>query len=1124
MTQQDVTASRSRAWALLAVMATSGCAAGNDPESAPSEGVAPSRQALDEKPTWAATGSMSVARQDATATRLLDGRVLVVGGRGFGAVDVGDVFFESAELFDPAAGTFSLVAANMAQKRTQHAAIAIAGGKVLVAGGIGGALSRSTAEIFDPQSATWTSVLALAHEHWGATLTLLPSGRVLLAGGNPDVSAGAAEIFDPTSSTRMDAAPMSTSRRYHTATLLLNGRVLVTGGQTPDEDPNKVLITPSAEIFDPVANTWSKAKSLLLARTKHTATRLEDGTVLVVGGSTLSGNTAAVERYDPVMNEWTDMPLMIKSARATHSATLLDNGAVLVAGGLDATSSALRSSELFDPKTKQWVVSGLLDHGRLAHMAETLADGAVLVTGGEFQSSAEIYRPADHGKRCAVGPQCASGHCVDSVCCTEMCSGRCVTCALAGAEGTCSPATPGTDPHRDCGQGRPCDDVCSKDSACVSRVGQACAATACSADRTEVIEAAMCSAIGDVCTKVNVRCAPYRCDDRSFPVTAGCLTQCRSIDDCAAGYACDTEGTCRLRPDVAATEAATCSAGPRPPGSPRAVAAWLAGIALLASARRRQGRGRSRGLRGSVVVVAAAALACALTWSHAPLADEPPSPVTKSLSSLATSSMSTARWHHVTARLPDGRVLVAGGVPFASAMLTAEIYDPNTGMWTSAGPMLYPHDWPVAATLCDGRVFVGGKNDLSAPEAELYDPATNAWIPAGKMKFSHIYGTATLLQDCRLLLTGGFNANTQAEVFYPETKSFKGVGVMNEERFFHTATLLADGRVLAAGGGVGAFGTWHTFSSASLFDPATGLWTKAAKMTHPRRAHTATLLPDGNVLVAGGNKDGKNDGTEAGTQLDTAEIYDPLTNTWKELSSKLVTARTFHTAALMPGGAVLLFGGLDGSGSASRQVEGYFEGTWRALDPMLIDRYQHASAMLDEGRVLLAGGVYQATAEVYRLTPKGQACDANLTCDGGHCVDGVCCNEACDTGCRRCNVPGNVGTCSLPCADDAHAWACADGSATCANGTCEKQACEQFRCDAEKAACGTKCRSVEDCAPGYACTLEGACVTPPDVSSADTGACRAAAPDRRWGAGLGVGAVVAAMALLRRRGRRRLES
>ena len=532
----------------------------------------------------------------------------------------------------------------------------------------------------------------------------------------------------------------------------------------------------------------------------------------------------------------------------------------------------------------------------------------------------------------------------------------------------------------------------------------------------------------------------------------------------------------------------------------------------------------ARKLRGAAIVGAAAALASTMIWGHASSADEPHARprdlVTGPLSSLVTSSMSTVRWLHVAARLADGRVLVAGGKPGEAAFKTGEIYDPATGAWTPTGtPMLFAHEWPVAAALCDGRVFVGGRPDSNNHDAELYDPATNAWITAGKMKLSHLYGTATLLHDCRVLLVGGYSANTQAEVYDPTAKTFKAVGVMNSERFFHTTTVLADGRALTAGGGVDIQGKWSTYATADIFDPATGLWTKAAKMHHARRAHTATLLPDGTVLVAGGTTGGKDDGTEAGTQLATAEIYDPLTNMWKELPSKLVTARTFHTAALVPGGAVLLFGGLDGSGSASRQVEGYFDGIWQALDPLLIDRYQHASAMLDDGSVLVTGGVHQATAELYRLAPKGEPCTSSLICDGGHCVDGVCCNEACDNGCRRCDVPGKEGTCSLPCADETHALTCSDGSATCANDTCVAQACGVLRCDGDPGVCLTKCMSVAECAPGYACNLEGACVAPPDVSSADPGACSAAAPDQRWSAGLSVSAIVAAMALARRRRR-----
>ncbi|MEP7122452.1 MAG: kelch repeat-containing protein [Byssovorax sp.] len=580
--KRDSAALPGRAWILVAGIAAASCAPTGGLDPALDDAPTQSRQALDDKPTWAPTGAMSVARQNATATRLTDGRVLIAGGQRLGSVDVGDVYFESAELFDPVAGKFSIVAAKMATKRSQHAAAVMSNGQVLVVGGTGGAQSTTTAEIFDPKSGAWTSTPPLAHDHWGATLTVLPTGRVLLAGGTPGALGGASELFDPVLGAWTEVASMSTPRRYHTATLLLNGRVLVTGGQAPD-DPSK--ISADAEIWNPTTDVWTYVAPLSIPRTSHTATRFDDGLVVVVGGATPTGITAAVERYNPAQDAWTKLPVM-QSARAIHSATLLDGGAVLVAGGLDSTSSELRSSELFDAATERWVVNGLLGHGRVAHTAEALGGGAVLVAGGEQQSSAEIYRPAESGQPCEVDPQCASDHCVDGVCCATACSGTCVTCALAGAEGTCAPASLGTDPHHDCGQGGPCDSVCDPSGACAARVGEACVATSCTADGTQAIEGAACVVVGGACATITVGCAPYRCGLNSPFALFGCLTQCRSIDDCAEGYACDPEGKCRARPDVAATDPETCAAGPRAPGPPSAVAAWLAALAVLAVARR----------------------------------------------------------------------------------------------------------------------------------------------------------------------------------------------------------------------------------------------------------------------------------------------------------------------------------------------------------------------------------------------------------------------------------------------------------------------------------------------------------------------------------------------------------
>ena len=521
--------------------------------------------------------------------------------------------------------------------------------------------------------------------------------------------------------------------------------------------------------------------------------------------------------------------------------------------------------------------------------------------------------------------------------------------------------------------------------------------------------------------------------------------------------------------------------------------------------------------------VALALAGGALALGHAPSAGEPRPTPAVALSTNATSSMSTVRWKHAAVTMSDGRVLVAGGSPTGDAMTSAEIFDPATGTWKRTEPMLFAHDWPVAAPMCDGRVFVAGQVGASL-DAEIYDPVTDTWTGVGPMKFRHIYGQATLLQDCRILLSGGYDANTRAEVFDPSTGVFKVVGSMSSERFFHTATLLTDGRVLAVAGGVDANGVWYTYKTVDLFDPATGKWSKAKSLLHSRRAHTATLLPDGRVLVAGGTVGGQADATEGGTQLDTAEIYDPVADTWEKLAAKLDTPRGLHTAALAPSGAVLLLGGLDATGSATREVEAFYQGAFRRLDPLLVDRFHHASALLADGRVLVAGGFHQATAEIYALGQPGDPCNAGVECAGGVCADGVCCDQACDTGCRRCNVPGREGTCSQPCAGDDQALACADGTTTCPNSLCVAVPCSPYRCDADQGLCRAACASVEDCAPGQACDLDGQCVQPPDVSASDEVVCSVARPGRgagpggaSWLAGWVIALAGAALARVRRR-------
>jgi hypothetical protein len=513
---------------------------------------------------------------------------------------------------------------------------------------------------------------------------------------------------------------------------------------------------------------------------------------------------------------------------------------------------------------------------------------------------------------------------------------------------------------------------------------------------------------------------------------------------------------------------------------------------------------------GSVVIEEAA---------PAPYVPSQGAPIELPLAWTTTPSMSTARWWHSATALTDGRVLVVGGDTGASAT-TAEIYDPTTDTWKLTSPPTLSHGNHVAALLCDGQVLVAGDWDgnSDAQKAEVYDPVTDTWTPVGGMAFSHTYGTATLLDDCKVLVAGGYKALAGAEVYDPTKRDWTPtLNSMSTSRFFHAATALPGGKALVTGGGVDNLGVWYTYTNVDVYDDATRMWTPVAPMTIERRGHTSTLMPDGEVLVTGGTSGGTDNGTDGGLQIYVNELYDAATDKWT-VAPRLETARSSHTATLLSTGVLLIVGGMDNTGSAVSSVEGLLGGAFQTLAPTSEDRFLHAAALLAGGRdaVLVAGGVHQATAEVWRPDLPGTACTTGASCASAVCADAVCCATACSGGCRACDVPGAVGTCMAACVDDTHVLGCPGGGDTCAASTCAAQSCAPYLCAVAAGGCGSTCTSVADCAPGFACDVSHQCVPPPPTGD-DTGAC-SVAPPPVGEAGPWVGAALAVVALgLRRR-------
>ncbi|WP_437960330.1 hypothetical protein WME76_12260 [Sorangium sp. So ce119] len=319
-----------------------------------------------------------------------------------------------------------------------------------------------------------------------------------------------------------------------------------------------------------------------------------------------------------------------------------------------------------------------------------------------------------------------------------------------------------------------------------------------------------------------------------------------------------------------------------------------------------------------------------------------------------------ARERHIALLMPDGQVMVAGGsgaYPYPTAV---DFYDPATDTWTTGGALPYPMSPVGAALLQDGRV-------LFSPGGLVYDPSTGTTtsvpLTPGEAARGWEFAQTSLtpLPNGLVLRTGGSDDERvlkEAVLYDAGTNTWSSAGTMSVTRHLHTATLLQDGRVLVVGG--------YTLNSderpagrtsVEIYDPATGAWTAAAPTNLPRMQHTATLLPSGRVLVVGGGGQIYG-GTEEEVVVlvdagETAEIYDPASDTWT-LTPPLNFRHTWASAvAPMSHGRVMAIGG--------QGAEIYKESndTWTVIDDP-IRRGFHTATTLQDGSVLITGG-YDAT-------------------------------------------------------------------------------------------------------------------------------------------------------------------
>jgi hypothetical protein len=329
-------------------------------------------------------------------------------------------------------------------------------------------------------------------------------------------------------------------------------------------------------------------------------------------------------------------------------------------------------------------------------------------------------------------------------------------------------------------------------------------------------------------------------------------------------------------------------------------------------------------------------------------------------------TMTDPRWAPAYTLLAGGtRGLIAGGYSYPAdrCVGTADEFDPVTRRFIPCrGRLNVPRNFAQASLLSDGQVLIaGGYNTVlgSLDTAELFDPKTQAFhLLPGRLETPRELFTATTLMDGRILIAGGFNTHrgrtqASAEIYDPQTDIFTPTGSLAQDRFGHDAVRLADGRVLIVGG-------THWFvrrpgvplASAEIYDPATGRFHNTrGSMAFARDRPTATRLPDGTVLIAGGQN--------GGAEPAQAELFDPKTEKFTTLLNPLVSPRMAHSAAPLPDGDVLISGGWSvplAATTGSAELYDPKMQTFTAAPPLPVGAHDEALLVFPSGLALVAGG------------------------------------------------------------------------------------------------------------------------------------------------------------------------
>jgi WD40 repeat protein len=750
--------------------------------------------------TFSIAGDLAEARTQHAATKLLNGDILISGGTTPGPPAIGGT--DSFEIYHPGLPPKFLRTGRLNEGRNYHRVTPLNGGDVLVVGGVDGNFDGIHAiERYDFGSGTFATVETMSTPRLFPSVTRLQDGTVLIAGGLDGMGGnilGTALIYDPADDSLISTTGNMVGARYsHTATLLQDGRVLIVGG-----GGTTVSYLPDTEVYDPASKTFSSSgtDSLDTGRYVHTATLLDDGRVLVAGGyggPTPAGPLNTFQVWDSgtfgtegVMNE----------ARQRPTATLLTDGTVLITGGSDVSWNYLDTAEIFVPNGGTFGgtftnTNGTMKLGRRAHASIRLPSGQVLIVGGAHNgvllSEAEIYDPVTQ------------------------------TFALTDVLNIAR----------------------SSPQAAALSDGSILLVGGWKTYGLNVTVPAKTAELYDLTDLTGF----FSTSSLSAPRYAHGTTLMTDGEVLVAGGA--QVGTPFPTLLTTAERYDPITGSFRPTGSLNQPRYHFAETVLA---------------DGKVLIVGG------LNGGN-PGPGEIYDPIAGVFT--PTSGSSNAHLGPTATLLPTGKVLVVGAAGVCSSTPSnSELFDPATTIFApTTGDLTSRRGEQTATMLPNGKVLVAGGFNCGATlsSAELYDPSTDTFTVSGDTMSSPRYGhTATLLASGEVLITGGNDGSTtlsSADLYDPFTDTFYDVsGTMGSPRGGHFSALLPSGKVIVGGGFDDAL---NPYSSTELYDPDTDSFSPHFEMTASRGNQSAVSLANGWVLVVGG--------WDGATELATAEIYLP---------------------------------------------------------------------------------------------------------------------------------------------------------------------------------------------------------------------------------------------------------